>query len=202
MKIIKKIVISAISLLATGTIFLSAASDNTLTLTTLSGKSIHVVGTEKGFNIPEYKGKILFVEFWGTRCPPCLMSIPHYIELQSKYKDELAILAVEVQMTPKDTLKEFVSLKGINYDIVAQEDGHQFVDYIAKRASWQGSIPLLVILDQNGTVQIIQPGMIPQENLEKVISEMLKAKKDITKSAENNSSKNNSSDSNKSIETK
>jgi len=149
------------------------AADNTITLATLTGKKIHIVGTEKGFTIPEYKGKIMFVEFWGTHCPPCLMSIPHYIELQEKYKDQMAMLAVEVQNTPKEKLKAFAQAKGMNYDVVTYRDGYSFVEYITQRAGWTGSIPLLLILDQEGVVQIVQPGLIPQENLEKVIQGMI-----------------------------
>ncbi len=149
------------------------AADNTITLTTLTGKKIHIVGTEKGFTIPEYKGKIMFVEFWGTHCPPCLMSIPHYIELQEKYKDQMAMLAVEVQNTPKEKLRAFAQAKGMNYDVVTYRDGYSFVEYITQRAGWTGSIPLLLILDQEGVVQIVQPGLIPQENLEKVIQGMI-----------------------------
>jgi len=171
----------------------SHAAENTITLTTLTGKKIHVVGTEKGFSIPEYKGKIMFVEFWGTHCPPCLMSIPHYIELQNKYKDDLAMLAVEVQSTPKEKLKAFVKAKGINYDIVEHADGYPFVEYITQRAGWQGAIPLLLILDQDGVVQIVQPGFVEQESLEQVIQEMIAKKKAPAKAAEkkteNNSTK-------------
>ncbi len=176
------------------TVSYAGQNDNTLTLKTINDKTIHIVGSNKGFTIPEYKGKILFVEFWGTHCPPCLMSIPHYIELTKKYKDQMAILAVEVQATPKEQLKAFVQAKGINYDIVDYKSGYAFVEYITQRANWKGSIPLLLILDQQGAVQIVQPGLIPQESLEKVIQEMIaKAKKPATPkttvSAEQNSSK-------------
>jgi len=157
-------------------------------ITTIDGKQLEIIGTEEGFQIPQYKGKIVFAEFWGTHCPPCLMSIPHYIKLQEKYKDDLAILAIEVQNKPKDGLKEFVKAKGINYDIASYKDGYDFVGYITQRAGWSGSIPFLLILDQAGKVQIVQPGMIPVEQLEKVIQEMIKAYKS-PKSAQNNASK-------------
>jgi thiol-disulfide isomerase/thioredoxin len=171
------------------TIGLSHAAENTITLKTLEGKEIHIVGTEKGFTIPEYKGKILFVEFWGTHCPPCLMSIPHYIELQEKYRDSMAMLAIEVQNTSKEKLKVFAKAKGMNYDIVEYKDGYNFVEYITQRAGWTGSIPLLLILDQEGVVQIVQPGFVPKENLVKVIEDMIAKKKMPEKTMEQNSTK-------------
>jgi len=176
------------------TVSYAGRNDNTLTLKTINDKTIHIIGNNKGFTIPEHKDKILFVEFWGTHCPPCLMSIPHYIELTKKYKDQMAMLAVEVQATPKEQLRAFVQAKGINYDIVDYRSGYAFVEYITQRVNWKGSIPLLLILDQHGTVQIVQPGLIPQESLEKVIQDMIaKAKKPTVQktsaSTEQNSSK-------------
>ena len=184
----KKLLLFLAALLITsGT--MHAAADNTITLKTINDKTIHIVGTEKGFTIPEYKGKILFVEFWGTHCPPCLMSIPHYIELTKKYKDQMSMLAIEVQSTPKEKLKAFAKAKGMNYDIVDYKSGYSFVEYITQRAGWTGSIPLLLILDQEGAVQIVQPGLIPHENLEKVIQDMIAKKSNaVTPKAETNTS--------------
>jgi len=180
-------------LLMTAGLLHAAADNNTITLKTINDKTIHIVGTDKGFTIPEYKGKIMFVEFWGTHCPPCLMSIPHYIELTKKYKDQMAMLAVEVQSTPKEKLKAFAAAKGMNYDVVTYQDGYTFVEYITQRAGWTGSIPLLLILDQEGVVQIVQPGLIPPENLEKVIEDMIAKQKKpaaaTTATAANNTSK-------------
>jgi len=166
------------------------AAQNTLALKTIQGKTLHVIGNQKGFTIPEYQGKIMFVEFWGTHCPPCLMSIPHYIELQEKYKDDLAMLAVEVQATPLESLKAFVKAKGINYDIVSHREGYRFIDYITRSAGWQGRIPLLLILDQEGVVQIVQPGFIRQKDLELVIQDLIRKRQQQPHSkTENNQSK-------------
>ena len=54
------------------------ASDDKMSITTVEGKTLTVIGTEDGLTIPEYKGKIIFLEFFGHRCPPCLKSISHY----------------------------------------------------------------------------------------------------------------------------
>jgi len=51
--------------------------------------------------IPSYKGKVVMMEFWGTHCPPCRASIPHYINLMKKYGKSVALLAIEVQDASK-----------------------------------------------------------------------------------------------------
>ncbi len=166
----KKILIALLTLALAGSLA-QAADNDYVKLTTLNGKTIHIKGTDNGLEIPEYKGKVVFLEFWGTHCPPCLASIPHYVDMIKKYKGKLAMLGIEVQNTPKIRLKAFADEKKINYDVVAYQDAGYFVDYIAKRAGWKGSIPFLLILDPKGNVITMQVGMLPQNVLEKVVND-------------------------------
>ncbi|MEA3456893.1 MAG: TlpA disulfide reductase family protein, partial [Campylobacterota bacterium] len=131
-------------------------------------------GTETGMVFEEFKGKIIFLEFFGHRCPPCIKSIPHYKRLQEKFKDDLVIIAVEVQGFDENELKAFTKEKGVNYVTISQEKAGQLVPYISQRAQWQGSIPFLVILDKKGDVQLMQAGMLSEEALEKYIEELSK----------------------------
>ena len=172
MKTILKTILTLTALIG----FAQAAGNDAIALPTINGKTIHIKGTDNGLSIPEYKGKVVFLEFWGTHCPPCLASIPHYIDLISKHKDKLAMLGIEVQDTPKKQLKAFAAAKGINYDVVAYRDAGAFVEYIAHRAGWKGSIPFLLILDQNGNVVTMQVGMLPEAALEKVFNDLITKK--------------------------
>ncbi len=171
----KKIIVAFLALIAISSLA-QAADSKYIKLPTLNGKTIHIKGTDGGLEIPEYKGKVVFLEFWGTHCPPCLASIPHYVDMIKKYKGKLAMLGIEVQNTPKARLKSFVKAKGINYDVVAYEDAGYFVDYIANRADWKGSIPFLLILDPDGQVVTMQVGMLPQNVLEKVLNDIINKK--------------------------
>ncbi len=145
-----------------------------LTMTTTDGKTLHMTGTTTGLVFEEYKGKIVFLEFFGHRCPPCLKSIGHYKRLQAKYKDKLAIIAVEVQGLSDSQLKDFVKEKGINYVTISQSNSGQLVPYVSARAQWQGAIPFLIILDKKGDVQLVQPGMLPESGLESAIEQLSK----------------------------
>jgi thiol-disulfide isomerase/thioredoxin len=176
----KKILIGLLALfLQSGLVH--AAEKDYIKLPTIDGKTIHIKGTDNGLDILEYKGKVVFLEFWGTHCPPCLASIPHYVDMIKKYKGKLAMLGIEVQNTPKVRLKAFAENKKINYDVVAYQDAGYFVDYIAKRAGWKGSIPFLVILDPEGKVITMQVGMLPQNVLEKVVNDFTKKKATASK---------------------
>jgi len=38
--------------------------------------------------LSDYKGKIIYMDFWGTWCSPCIQEIPDALALQEKYKDK------------------------------------------------------------------------------------------------------------------
>ncbi|MCS7245449.1 MAG: TlpA family protein disulfide reductase [candidate division WOR-3 bacterium] len=63
-----------------------------------------------------FDGKVLVVDFWATWCPPCLKEIPHFIELQEKYKNEVKFIGLNVNEEP-DKVIEFAKSMGINYTI-------------------------------------------------------------------------------------
>jgi thiol-disulfide isomerase/thioredoxin len=152
---------------------LNAGDQQMLEIPTIEGKKIHIKGTDNGLEIPEYKGKVVFVEFWGTHCPPCRISIPHYVNLKNEFKDSLQILAIEVQSTPKKMLKLFAKEHGINYDVATYRDSVELVNYISRRAGWQGSIPFLLILDTKGDVVTMQVGLLDEKGLEKLVKGLL-----------------------------
>jgi len=164
------------------------ASYPLMSMTDTNGKTYKVQGTKEGLNIEGLEGKVIFLEFFGHRCPPCLASIPHLITLQKKYKDTLAIVSIEVQGYNKTQLAKFVKDKKINYTVIPEETASELVSYIQQGAQWKGSIPFLVALDTKGHVQFVQAGMLPEESLEELIKDLsikpkIKTKKTIEKSS-------------------
>ncbi len=152
----------------------AADKKNALDITDIYGKHYTVTGTENGLRISGTEGKAVILEFFGHQCPPCLMSIPHLIDMQKKHADKLKILAVEVQGLSTESLKNFVQRKGINYTVFSGRSEHLFVSYIAQRAQWNGSIPFTLFLAPDGEVRYIEVGLIPEPTLEKIFQELIK----------------------------
>ena len=56
------------------------------TLEDLSGNKV---------SLKQFRGQIVFLDFWATWCAPCLFSIPELVELQKSYGDHgLVVLGV------------------------------------------------------------------------------------------------------------
>lgn len=155
-----------------------------MTATDIDGKRHKIQGTTNGFEFEGTEGKVVILEFFGHHCPPCLASIPHLIDLQKKYPDKLQVVAFEVQGYNNEQLKAFVKRKGINYTVIADGNDGGFIDYIARRAMWRGSIPFIVLLDSTHNVRYIQVGLIPESTLEELVQKLYIAKE--TKSSDAN----------------
>ncbi len=158
---------------------------------TVQGKTLKVTELKNGLDFKDYKGKIVLLEFWGTHCPPCLYSINKYKALLNEFKDKVAMVAIEVQLTPRDKLKEFANRAKMNYDVVAQDDARDFIRYVAQRAGWSGAIPFLIILDRDGEVLDIKRGFSPNEfeHIKKLIDLVYSKDSNKTNISDLNSSK-------------
>ena len=190
----RKLILSTLlifSLVSTVNAVENKANYPTMSLTDTNGKTYKVQGTQQGLHIDGLGGKVVFLEFFGHQCPPCLASIPHLIDLQNKYKDKLAIIAIEVQGYDTATLTKFVKAKGMNYIVASEDTASALVNYIQQRAQWRGSIPFLVAMDTEGNVQFVQAGMLPQSALEELIKQL--SKKETKTTDKNNSKEQNTS---------
>ena len=103
----------------------------------LSGKTV---------SLEELKGKVVFVDFWATWCPPCRASIPAVEALYEKYKDDDNVCFIGINLSEdKETVSKFVKREGINY-LVLLSDKKVIADYKIR------SIPSFFIIDKDGNV--------------------------------------------------
>ncbi|MCP4040967.1 MAG: TlpA family protein disulfide reductase, partial [Gammaproteobacteria bacterium] len=116
--------------------------------------------------VREWDGRLLFVNFWATWCPPCLREIPTFIELQERYGSRgLQFLGVAIQ-DPVPVM-EFVREAGINYPVlVGQEDAMQVAKEYGNRF---GGLPFTAVVDRNGTILYARGGELSMEQAEKLI---------------------------------
>jgi len=157
--------------------FIAQAADISsmpMSITDIHGKTYKITGTDQGLKIQGLEGKVIFLEFFGHRCPPCLASIPHLIKLQNKHKDKLTIISIEVQGYNNAQVTTFAKEKGINYIVASEEKSPNIINYIQQRAQWRGSIPFFVAMDTKGNVQFVQAGMLPESSLESLFSQLSK----------------------------
>ena len=113
-------------------------------------------------SLSDYKGKNILLVFWATWCGPCIIEVPHLIELRSKFSEnELAILAVSNEDTL--TLKRFTDSKGINYTVAS------ILSRPPAPFSNVRSIPSSFFIDKEGKIKLATEGLISRDESEAII---------------------------------
>ncbi len=90
-------------------------------------------------------GKVVFLEYWGVRCPPCRASFPHLVAMQKKHggSGKFTVLASHVQDGP-EAAADFCREQGANFPVYQQ--------LREPAAPCPGGIPHAAIIDHEGTV--------------------------------------------------
>ncbi len=122
----------------------------------------------KDVSLSDFKGKLVFLNFWATWCPPCRREIPHFVELVNKYgKDGFTVLGVALDPRDFAKVKPFAKEYGINYPVV----------YDKKRVSELyggiGSIPTTFVINRQGKIVLKIVGSRPKEVFENIIKKWL-----------------------------
>jgi thiol-disulfide isomerase/thioredoxin len=69
------------------------------------------------------QGKVVFLNFWATWCPPCRAEMPSMEKLYGRFKSEgLEILAVNLQEEEK-TVADFMKKNGLSFSVVLDGSG-------------------------------------------------------------------------------
>jgi acyl-CoA synthetase (AMP-forming)/AMP-acid ligase II len=59
-------------------------------------------------SLADLRGKPVLIEFWGTRCSPCVRSaVPASLALQETHGDDLQVVFVEAQGSPAEEIERF-----------------------------------------------------------------------------------------------
>jgi len=104
-------------------------------------------------SLSDYKGKLVMVNFWSTRCGPCVMEMPHLQDVYNEWTSrELAILAVNVSDSSA-TIKDFVAATGVTFDILLDPQGS-----VPQQYCLQPVIPITLFIDREGILRKSQIG--------------------------------------------
>jgi thiol-disulfide isomerase/thioredoxin len=118
--------------------------------------------------LANYKGYVLIIDFFASWCQPCVKSIPHLIDLNSRYgKQGLQVLGLSLD-EDKDDLVDFITPKRVNYPVALADEDLQ-IKYGLR------SIPTLVLIDKKGVVADVYLGLTDEssKSLEAAIKKLL-----------------------------
>jgi thiol-disulfide isomerase/thioredoxin len=119
-----------------GMMYLGAQDIPDFEVTRLNGETM---------NLSDLQGKIVFLNFWATWCPPCQAEMPSIERLSEQFKGtDIEILAVSVGENA-ETVQEFLSKTPYSFPIALNPDGKL-------GALYARSIPTTYILNRDGNI--------------------------------------------------
>ena len=121
-------------------------------------------------SITEWDGKVVALNFWATWCPPCLKEVPEFVSLQEKYRAQ-GLQFIGIALQKPEEVREFVAEHRVNYPILAGE--LEVIKLAEAYGNSIGALPYTVIIDRNGHISHVKPGILPTEEAESIITGLL-----------------------------
>ncbi len=106
----------------------------------------------KSLNFGKLKGKVVFVNFWATWCPPCRAELPMIQALYDDYKDKVAFVFVTSE-TAEEVNTFFYDY---NYELPVYNSSSKIPQQLAKT----NSIPATYIIDKKGRIRVDEVGAV------------------------------------------
>jgi thiol-disulfide isomerase/thioredoxin len=126
----------------------------------LDGRAISLAGL---------KGKVVVLDFWATWCQPCVVEIPHFVELQNEYKNkDVVVIGMSLDSLQPADIAKFAKTNGMNYPIVMTDET------TATAYGADEGLPITYVLNRNGDVVSRHQGLTDKDTFELDIRKALK----------------------------
>ena len=129
--------------------------------------------------LSDYKGKVVFLNFWATWCPPCKEEMPDIQKLYENYglnEEDVIILGVVSPKSDENQYSQeqdeegvisFLEEKGYTYPTVLDNSGILQMEYGVS------AYPTTFMIDVDGNVFGYLPGMMTYDIMESIIKQTI-----------------------------
>ncbi len=140
---------------------------------TVQGGTIKVGEHARGFEFPEYKGKIVLLEFFGKECHYCFEEMPIINRIQDKYRDRVAIIGIQSTDPMKEgEAEQLIQEHNMNYPIVDQDEAKSILIYLRDVYEWHGILPYIMLIKDGQIEQVFKGTENSFENISRGIEDI------------------------------
>lgn len=125
-------------------------------------------------SLSEYRGKIVFLNFWATWCGPCRREMPSIQELYKEYGENTGDVIILGLSTPdigsndsREDIIHYLSDNGYDFPTLIDETKRTMFDYKIS------AFPTTVIISRDGNVVSNIAGALEKEDIQRIIDNAL-----------------------------
>lgn len=101
----------------------------------------------KKVELKQYKGKVVFLNFWATWCSPCKEEMPSMEALYQQFKKkDFVFLAISVDYESREKIREFIEKRHFTLPVLVDPKCFAFDLYGVK------GIPTTFLIDKKGSM--------------------------------------------------
>ncbi|MCY0963614.1 TlpA family protein disulfide reductase [Parathalassolituus penaei] len=108
--------------------------------------------------LADFKGKVVYVDFWASWCGPCRKSLPMLAELQQELASQGFVLVGINEDDDPALGREFLKDKNITVGVQLSDPEGKLSDAFGVQG-----MPTSYLLDRNGNVSWVHEGFTPAE---------------------------------------
>ncbi|HOJ09887.1 MAG TPA: TlpA disulfide reductase family protein [Clostridiales bacterium] len=121
----------------------------------------------KKVKLTDYRGKVVFLNFWALWCPFCVQEMPDLNSANKKFLEgEDAVIITVNSGDSADKVKEFMKEKKLSLPVLLDTDGS------ISNAYGVSGIPITFIIDSEGAFYAYISGATNEKTLMEVVEEM------------------------------
>lgn len=124
----------------------------------------------KTISMKDLKGKVIFLNFWGTWCRPCRAELPDIVALQKQYEGDVVFIGVAMERGGGDvisSLSSFTKEQKMTYQIVVGSDE------LANAFGGLSGVPTTFVIDKTGKLVDSRVGMANRAAFEAMLKKAL-----------------------------
>jgi peroxiredoxin len=116
--------------------------------------------------LSDYRGQGVFLNFWGTWCPPCKKEMPYINNQYEQFKDKgVQVLSVDIQ-EPELAVNQYAERLGLNFPIMIDTEKEVMNVYGVDL------LPATFLVDKNGKVVKYYTGELTENKIKKFMEQI------------------------------
>lgn len=118
-------------------------------------------------NLEDYKGKVVFLNFWATWCPPCRKEMPEIEEIYKEYgENKKDVIFLGINSEKRENVEKFLKENNYTFPTVFEEGEKITSQYFIS------AFPTSFVIDKNGNVYGYVMGGLTKEQIKNILEKI------------------------------